>query len=370
MSDTGPVSLQGISLQKVFAREDQFRGAEIGIARKFTLIGWIGGFAVVHALLPFYPMTPVIGAAGWLVLGAFSTITAGWIYYLIRYEERVTFNTLLASAYFSLAAVGSEQWAAGGVPAPYHELYPFLIVSTAVIQPPRRYFPWLAVAAAVAIVPEIGQAGPGQLGDLVTEFLLWSGISLFVVAVMWRLRQHRHELRTGEAQARELARVDSLTRLGNRRAFDERLAAEIARARRTGTPLSLLVCDLNKFKQINDQYGHLAGDECLRQVAQTIRSTLRLADSCFRWGGDEFVIVLPDTDEPGAAEVAHRLEAVVAATCARPDREALQITTGHALLLEDMTGDELLARADLALYARKEGRLADGAPAGAEASLQ
>jgi diguanylate cyclase (GGDEF)-like protein len=357
MSNAGSVDLQGISLRKLFSREDQFHGAEIALARKFTLIGWLAGLGVVLALLPFYPMTAVMGARGWVVFGVLTGVTSVWLYYLFKHEERVTFNTLLASTYFSLVAIGIEQWLAGGLPAAYHELYPFLICTAALVHPPRRYFLWLAVAAAVVIVPELGQTSAGLLGDLVTEFLLWAGLSLFLVAVMWSLREHRHELRTGEARARELARVDTLTRLGNRRAFDERLSTEIARSHRSGTPLSLLVCDLINFKQINDDYGHLAGDECLRQVAQAIRAELRTADCCFRWGGDEFVIVLGDTDEPSAADVARRLEAVVASTCVRPDRQPLRITSGQSLLIEDMTGDELLARADLALYARKEGRV-------------
>jgi diguanylate cyclase (GGDEF)-like protein len=349
------VGVQG-RLGKLFSRENQFRGAEIAIARKFTLIGWLLGTAVVFALVPIYPLTPVIGSAGWIVFGVFSAVTLSWLYFLFRHQDRVTFNTLLATTYFSLAAIGSDQWMAGGLPAPYHELYPFLICSAALVHPPRRFFPWLAVAAGVVFLPELGNTGGAQFGDLVTEFALWAGVSVFLAAVMFRLREHRHELRTGEAHAQELARVDTLTGLGNRRAFDERLAAEVARAHRRGLPLSLLVCDIDNFKQINDQRGHLAGDECLRQVAHAIRSELRTEDSYFRWGGDEFVILLGDTDEAGATDVAHRLQALVASTCSRPDGEPLEVKTGHALLLEGMTGEELLARADLALFGRKEER--------------
>src|SRR5204862_6949646 len=94
-------------------------------------------------------------------------------------------------------------------------------------------------------------------------------------------------------RANALARVDPLTGLGNRRAFEESMATEIARSRRHESPLSLLICDLDQFKKINDAYGHLAGDNCLRQVADALRNELRGADVCFRWGGDEFVVVLP-----------------------------------------------------------------------------
>jgi diguanylate cyclase (GGDEF)-like protein len=231
------------------------------------------------------------------------------------------------------------------------------------VHPPRRFLPWLAAAAGVMILPELGHTGGGQFGDLVTEFALWAGLSIFLAAVMLRLREHRHELRTDEAKAQELARVDTLTELGNRRAFDERLAAEVSRARRTGTPLSLLVCDLDDFKHINDERGHLAGDECLRQVAQAIRSELRTEDSCFRWGGDEFVILLADTGESGAADVARRLKVVVASSCSRPDGQPLEITSGQSLLLDGMSGEELLAQADLALFGQKQSGVADDAAA-------
>jgi diguanylate cyclase (GGDEF)-like protein len=358
------------SLQKVFSRENQFRGAEIELARKFTSVGWLAATAVVYALIPFYPPTAEIGAAGWIVFGGLAAAPWPWVYFLFKHGERVTFNTLLVSTYVSLVPLAIEQWLAGGLPAPYHELYPFVICTAALVHPARRFFPWLVFAAAVIILPEVGHASGGQLGDLITEFQLWAGLSVFLVVVMWRLREHRHELRIGEAQAQELARVDTLTELGNRRAFDERLAAEIARARRTGAPLSLLVCDLDNFKQINDQRGHLVGDQCLRQVAQAIRSELRTEDSCFRWGGDEFVVLLGDTGESSAARVARRLETVVAETCSRADGEPLEVTTGQSLLLDEMTGDELLARADLALFGRKEERLADASTVDAETSLR
>src|SRR5262249_46624662 len=142
--------------------------------------------------------------------------------------------------------------------------------------------------------------------------------------------------------------------LGNRRAFEEALAKEIARTRRAGSELSLLVCDLDRFKAINDGHGHLAGDNCLRQVADALRVALRVADACFRWGGDEFVVLLPDTDEIGALQVVSRLELLVTSSCARPDETPLTVTCGHAELLEWMSGEDLVAAADQTLFARKK----------------
>jgi diguanylate cyclase (GGDEF)-like protein len=312
--------------------------------------------AVAYTLFPLYPPTQEIGTAGWLVAGVLVLPTIGWFYLLFKKGERVSFNTLLVTSYMGVAFVGIEQWLAGGVPAPYHELYPFMICGAAAVHPPRRFFPFMMVTAAVVIVPELGRATPAQIGDLVTELVLWLGASLLIVAVMWRLRQHRTELQEGEAEARELARVDPLTRLGNRRAFEEALNAEVARSVRAGAPLSLLLCDLDCFKEINDHHGHLAGDDCLGQAAAALRAELRLADSAYRWGGDEFVALLADTDARGAEDVAARIRRAVEQSCSRPDGSPISITSGWAELHENMTGQELLAAADLALRERKESR--------------
>src|SRR5262249_58553495 len=135
---------------------------------------------------------------------------------------------------------------------------------------------------------------------------------------------------------------------------EEAMVTEIARSRRNDAPLSLLVCDLDRFKAINDVYGHLAGDNCLRQVADALRAESRSADVCFRWGGDEFVVVLAGAGEPEALTVARRLEELVASSCARPDETPLSVTCGHAMLLDWMSDHDLVAAADRALLARKD----------------
>jgi two-component system, cell cycle response regulator len=146
---------------------------------------------------------------------------------------------------------------------------------------------------------------------------------------------------------------DGLTRLFNKRYFMDRLDAELKFARRHQTVVSLLMLDLDHFKKINDDHGHLAGDNCLRQVADTLRDELRGSDRVFRWGGDEFAVVLADTGELEALEVLARLETLVTRTCARPDESLLHVTCGHATLLDWMSADDLVAAADEALFTRK-----------------
>ena len=333
----------------MFSRELSFRGANLELARKASRIGWPLGILIGYSLLPFYPPTAHGAAIGWLAVGASAAFNAAWVFYVLRHNEQITFDTLLVMSYQAVLNVALVQWLAGGLPAPYHELYPFIICQAALVHPPRRFLPFMVATAVLAIAPGTGR----ELGDLITEIVLWFGASLFMSATMWRVRQQRADLESGAEAASELARADPLTGLGNRRAFEETLASELARVRRHGGELALLVCDLDSFKQINDRHGHLAGDDCLRQAASALHDQLRLADRCFRWGGDEFAVLLPATGDALAAEVGARLELHVANVCRRPDGEPLRITTGHGVLSDGMTGDELLAAADGALRERK-----------------
>ena len=122
------------------------------------------------------------------------------------------------------------------------------------------------------------------------------------VAARVRLQQRLHQMTLA---LREAAAIDALTGLANRRQFDEALGREWLRARRTGTPIALLMADIDSFKAYNDHYGHPAGDECLRSVANALRLvTRRPTDVLARYGGEEFAFLLPETDACGAARVA------------------------------------------------------------------
>jgi diguanylate cyclase (GGDEF)-like protein len=113
------------------------------------------------------------------------------------------------------------------------------------------------------------------------------------------------------AQEGEKARIDSLTQIANRRRFDEYLLQEWHRHRRMQQPLSLLICDVDHFKLYNDEYGHQAGDECLKSVAKAINQCYRTGDLVARYGGEEFAMVLPHTNSGGAMQVAERVRTAV-----------------------------------------------------------
>src|SRR6516164_2148597 len=141
------------------------------------------------------------------------------------------------------------------------------------------------------------------------------------VRAMQRLAQMRHSLvvltrRLDEAnqELQRVSAIDGLTGIANRRQFDEVLGREWRRAQRRDGPVGLILCDVDSFKPYNDHFGHLAGDECLRQIAQCLASNVRRpTDLAARYGGEEFAIILPDTDENGALQVAESLRMAVQA---------------------------------------------------------
>jgi len=151
-----------------------------------------------------------------------------------------------------------------------------------------------------------------------------------------------------------LASTDKLTGTFNRRYFEKVAALEVARARRYGHGLALILFDLDRFKQINDRHGHQVGDQVLSQVADLVRRQLRASDTLARWGGEEFVILVPESDGVEAGQLAEKLRQAVAG-CSCPSVGGLTISLGVALFTPADSLDDWLFRADQALYAAKSG---------------
>jgi diguanylate cyclase (GGDEF)-like protein len=152
------------------------------------------------------------------------------------------------------------------------------------------------------------------------------------------------------------ALVDGLTGLANRRQCEEVLASELARVERFGGPLSVVVADLDWFKDVNDRHGHPSGDAVLREVAVLLQETLRDIDLAGRWGGEEFVLILPGTDLAGGAQVAERIRAALARRIVLAvDGTSIPVTAsfGVAATPPATTAAELFAAADAALYEAK-----------------
>lgn len=175
-----------------------------------------------------------------------------------------------------------------------------------------------------------------------------------------RLNMHL-QARESLQQLNNIARVDALTSICNRREFDFRLMNEWSRGARTGQPLGLLMIDVDKFKQYNDHYGHLRGDQCLIAVAQVLNAcTQRTGDLIARYGGEEFVALLPDSDLEGALTVAEDcLAAILDAEIAHANSDVLPCVTisigvSAMVPIHDKSSTMLIEQADIALYQAKQ----------------
>jgi diguanylate cyclase (GGDEF)-like protein len=183
-----------------------------------------------------------------------------------------------------------------------------------------------------------------ELENAIAESLIALPILLVTAGVVVHLRER---LTAAIAAVADEARSDPLTGAGNYRLLEERLRYEALRHRRTARPLSVVVLDLDNFKAVNDVLGHLAGDQLLREVAETLRRTVREADTVVRQGGDEFCILAPETSATDAdmlvARVKHALRGLLAVG------EPLAASAGRATFPDDASSPELLlAHADLA----------------------
>lgn len=158
-------------------------------------------------------------------------------------------------------------------------------------------------------------------------------------------------------QLEQLVNSDSLTGLLNRRAFDERLDLEIQRAQRYNRPLSLLFIDIDHFKQVNDRHGHVVGDEVLRVMASVLKKGLRATDAACRYGGEEFAVILVETDKIEALSIAERIRIAAQNTRLEQLDRSATISIGVSFLSSEDLAVDLIQRADDSMYvAKKNGR--------------
>jgi diguanylate cyclase (GGDEF)-like protein len=172
------------------------------------------------------------------------------------------------------------------------------------------------------------------------------------------VRERTEQLEEANRRLEELSFVDALTDIANRRQFEQILDLEWRRAVRSGAPLSLILADIDNFKQFNDTYGHQAGDRCLRDVATLMDSIVqRAGDQVARYGGEEFAAMLPETDAEGATSIAERMRQAVEGLVT--DGGCVTVSFGVATVLanDKLSPSALVAAADAALYeAKRAGR--------------
>jgi len=249
---------------------------------------------------------------------------------------------------------------AGGYRAGFPGYMYLYLLTPLMVMPftPREVVPVLVL---IGVVPNL-QVALGMANGfplLAFNVLVWPACAI-VAFSLFEFDRVIRSLFLVQRQVSEQALKDPLTQVGNRRYFEERANAALARIRRRARPLSLLMIDIDHFKAINDHYGHPAGDDVLRALAATLLASLRAGDVCGRLGGEEFAVVLPDEDLEGAAASAERLRATVegleVGAQAPHGRIAFTVSVGVAALPRD--GDTLgtlLECADARLYRAKEG---------------
>lgn len=181
-------------------------------------------------------------------------------------------------------------------------------------------------------------------------------IAMIASELLDRIRSDQFAL---QRELRQLASIDALTGLHNRRELERRIVREMSRSRRHDTPLSVAIGDLDLFKHVNDRYGHAVGDDVLRAVGERMRENLRAEDLAVRWGGEEFLLMLPETELEEAAQVADKIRRAVAERPIPGDDCKVSVTISFGVARFDGRESlgELVRRADDAMYrAKSEGR--------------
>jgi diguanylate cyclase (GGDEF)-like protein len=330
-----------------------FRGAEAGYL-EFVRIWWFGDALGLLVLTPVLLGFAPFGAAGAASrrprvadLAVWAAAAAALIVYWLAPEGRGV------RAYFGPMLV-----------------LPFVLFIAA--RPSQR---WTAAAVALAAVtlaaavtrgrPPFGALPPRDAVILAQEFIfIMSLVALGLSALLARFRALNEQLeervaaRTAElqhanARLSELASHDELTGLYNRRGLFELAQREFARARRTGRSLALVMADLDHFKEVNDRYGHLAGDEVLKRCAAAHAKLARASDLCGRFGGEEFLLLAPETDLDGAKALAERIRQ----SLRELGRGGIAVTASFGVTVMgevDRSFDDVLKRADDALYRAKQ----------------
>jgi diguanylate cyclase (GGDEF)-like protein len=233
----------------------------------------------------------------------------------------------------------------------------------------------VAYYGQIGILWAIAVFGLLQVGSSQSALDFVAGLSVFIALTAYYTRaiskrllegirlQHANgslaaQLRTALQKVEIDAATDALTGHWNRRALDDVLKQQVERRAASGRPFSILMLDIDFFKNINDEFGHMVGDDVLRAFAQRLREFLRSADVCARFGGEEFVVVLPETSLATAMEVGQRIRKGIAqAPLLNKPRVQATVSIGVATMEKEQSINELFAAADAAVYlAKNEGR--------------
>ena len=211
-------------------------------------------------------------------------------------------------------------------------------------------FAYLGLDALTQLIPVAYQLPSG-----VSTAFRWLNISVVFVMFGYTARYYVARVAEAERRLRDLATTDTLSGLWNRRHFLECAHVEVERARRHRQPLTAVLADIDHFKRVNDEHGHDAGDRVIRHVSSILRSHLRVHDIVGRWGGEEFIMLLPHTDLAGAAALCERLRGAIETTHCPLPNGAIPVTMSFGVRTVDLESalEESVKQADAALYDAK-----------------
>ena len=214
------------------------------------------------------------------------------------------------------------------------------------------------LSATIIFLPKFGEESLSAIPlRTLIVFVLWAATLVLIAMMVGKLSDGWHEaLKTLRQAHKKDVLTDALTGIANRRAYEFELARRIAQQERDGTPLILLLIDIDHFKKFNDRYGHPAGDAILQAVAQTLQNTIRKADLVARYGGEEFAIILPGINFDEAKDVAERIRRLIETQRFSYASLTLRVTVSSGLsqLLPGEDVASFTKRADAALYSSKE----------------
>ena len=279
----------------------------------------------------------------------------GAAYHLLRRRKNALAMTLIWAEVLGHAAIGTVLvgWDSG-----FHYYLLMFIPAIVVSSSPRTAVALVGLLLMCYLGLDVAQRTLGALQPLppaglmlvkwfniVVVFLMFSAIGRLYVAMVARAEHRLHQLATR----------DPLTGLFNRRHFQAVADQAVAHARRVGEPVSLVIADVDFFKRVNDVHGHDAGDKVLVELTEVLRQVFRAQDILARWGGEEFVVLLPGTDADGASAAAERLRCAAEAATVPLSSQVLRFTVsvGYAGLRPGEVISDALARADRSLYAAK-----------------
>jgi diguanylate cyclase (GGDEF)-like protein len=303
-----------------------------------TIVAVTGLWSEAHAAI-----FALLAAAGLFVLVVHDLLPAGALgtaKFVLEGSVAITFATLL------VVLTGRDQ-------SPFFFTFPLIVGGAALVVSPRVT---LALASAACLAYIVAIAPPGSVGiPPQTVAIVGINVTALVLLAYVAMVIAREQRRARDAAIR-LSTIDPLTGLFNRTFFFAAVEREIARSARSGRGFCLLMMDLDELKMINDRHGHFFGDRVLRGVGEVIRANGRKIDTAARYGGDEFVVVLPETDPTGAYVLAEKIRLGVADLSVEISGTVLQpsVSIGVVSYPDDgTTSDELMITADSSMYRSK-----------------